>query len=90
MSVPELIPNKTWDLDDKESPSDFLIGHLEGRWVGEQQSIEDATIALISATFVKAGLPTDDAIDKAYEYTKKGVALAWNSSTLTFDFKKEN
>lgn len=81
--------DKTWDLDANESPSDFLIGHLENRWVGEQQSVEDATIALIAATFVKAGLSADEAIDKAYEYTEKGVTVAWNGSSLTFDFKKE-
>lgn len=77
-----------WGLDSDMSPVDFLIGHLSGSFVGEQESLENASVALLSATFMQAGLTTDKAIDKAYDYLERGATLKWDGRSLSFDFKE--
>lgn len=89
--MPELL---TWDLESEMTPGDFLIGHVLGEHKGDEESVQNATLAMLAATFKQAGLDTDAAVDKAMEAMEAGLRIGVErtaeSTSLTFDLKYDD
>ena len=81
---------RSWDIDDALerglSPTDYLIGHMLGRWVGDEESVYKASAALLAASFSQAGMSDDRSVDLAMELMDRGATLRWDGRTLGFDF----
>lgn len=87
---------RPWNYETDETPGDYLIGHLSGKFVGDDDSLQFATEALMAATFVRAGLTPDQAIDAVEKTVREGthvkIALVNDgdgNSTLSFEFEQD-
>lgn len=88
------IPKKSWsldDLDDQESPADFIIGHLSKRWEADETSLEEATLGLLAASYAQfLGMTPDEAVDLAMKHCEAGVTLKWDGgSELSVALKED-
>lgn len=79
-------PAETWCLDDLQdcTPGDYLIGCLEHRWIGDDESKQQALVAMIAATYAYAGIPHETAADLAIERVEAGVTVIWDGHQLGF------
>ena len=59
---------RRWNVERPDiSPSDYLIGATLGWWHGDDESLADATVTVVAQVLAQAGLPYDDAVDRAVD-----------------------
>ena len=91
----DALETKTWDIDDfladgECSPLEFIIGHIQGKWVADEESLYGAIVAIMAATFAEAGMDPDVAVDVAMAQAERVTSASWDGTSLEFRMDDED
>lgn len=77
---------ETWTIEDATdcSPMQYLVGCLRGDWSGDDESISNAIVTVVSALYAETGMDPDTAVGRAFEdLDGKDVSLDLTANGLS-------
>lgn len=83
---------ETWllgDVGENRTAAEFVIGHLDGDWEADVESLRTAVLSVLSYNFMQGGLSPEEATEQAWACVDGGVRVLWDGENLMFDMPSD-
>lgn len=78
---------RAWDVENPDiTAEEYLVGCLEQRWVGDEESQTSASGLLLAQVFMAAGMGLEEALDAVEKKMDGGVSVSLTEEGLSFTF----